>query len=137
MAKMRSATVRTRVRADSVSPTWPTQGGQVSLVFNLQGKIFMSLLFFFLVSSPLLFRFPRTVRFLRFILRREGILVKYQMRHFYRGFIASTNDKFLGIKSGGTPMHASAHPVRFNRLDTLSKFLLKFDLKEFLEDCRG
>lgn len=29
---------------------------------------------------------------------REGILVKYQMRHFYRGFIASTSDKFLGIK---------------------------------------
>lgn len=104
---MQSATVWTRVRADSEPETVQLGPGRlVSLVFNLQRKIFMSLFFFsFFVFSPfftsiLCFLFPAlTVRFFLCVSSyREGILVKYQMRHFYRGFIASTNDKFLGIK---------------------------------------
>lgn len=104
---MQSATVWTRVRADSEPETVQLGPGRlVSLVFNLQRKIFMSLFFFsFFVFSPfftsiLCFLFPAlTVRFFFCVSSyREGILVKYQMRHFYRGFIASTNDKFLGIK---------------------------------------
>ena len=113
IAKMQSATVWTRVRADSEPETVQLCPGRlVSLVFNLQRKIFMSLFFF---SSFFLFYPPFLPRFFAFcFLRssfvfsfflffcvssyREGILVKYQMRHFYRGFIASTSDKFLGIK---------------------------------------
>lgn len=105
---MQSATVWTRVRADSEPETVQLGPGRlVSLVFNLQRKIFMSLFFFFPSSffPPFLPRFfafcflrSTFVFFLCVSSYREGILVKYQMRHFYRGFIASTNDKFLGIK---------------------------------------
>lgn len=47
---MQSATVWTRVRADSEPETVQLGPGRlVSLVFNLQRKIFMSLFFFFLL----------------------------------------------------------------------------------------
>lgn len=106
---MQSATVWTRVRADSEPETVQLGPGRlVSLVFNLQRKIFMSLFFFFPSSffppffylDSLLFVSCAHRSFFFFCVSsyREGILVKYQMRHFYRGFIASTNDKFLGIK---------------------------------------
>lgn len=105
---MQSATVWTRVRADSEPETVQLGPGRlVSLVFNLQRKIFMSLFFFFLLRFFPLFYLDsllfvscvhRSFFFFCVSSYREGILVKYQMRHFYRGFIASTNDKFLGIK---------------------------------------
>ena len=56
IAKMQSATVWTRVRADSEPETVQLCPGRlVSLVFNLQRKIFMSLFFF---SSFFLFYPP-------------------------------------------------------------------------------
>lgn len=91
-------------------PTLPREAGFTRIQFT-EKDFYVSFLFFFLLPflPPFLPRFfafcflrSSFVFFFLFFFcvssYREGILVKYQMRHFYRGFIASTSDKFLGIK---------------------------------------
>lgn len=93
---MQSATVRTRVRADSSAETVRRD---VACRVGSSCIQFTEIEFFF----PPLFLF--VIRLFVPVQRGHG-LVKYQMRHFYRGFIVNADDKLWGIKAATARSYA-------------------------------
>lgn len=133
IAKMQSATVRTRVRADSAAETVRLGlKGRLHL-HSIYREDFFRPFFFFTFSFsffPSILVFCSLRRFFCFSSRYIRTLVKYQMHHFYRGFIAPANDKLSGIKVATARFSSSnsrwpriCASVRFNRPDR-SGFLL-------------
>ena len=85
---MQSATVWTRVRADSEPETVQLCPGRlVSLVFNLQRKIFMSLFFFFFLLP---FLPPLFTSILRFLF--PALIVRFLFSFFFLRFILPRRD---------------------------------------------
>lgn len=92
---MQSATVWTRVRADSEPETVQLGPGRlVSLVFNLQRKIFMSLFFFF----PSSFFPPFLPRFFAFCFLRSPFVFFFAFHPTEKGSSLNTRCAiFIGV----------------------------------------